>query len=109
MYQLLKERGEIGQMSCALGFTTVAQESTVIDLQEFSDNKSVCLASSIHTMDNAMVDQLFSEVTSGLISLDDYLVSLAHISSNMGVNEKHLSKIWRISPETAGKILNVTT
>eukprot|EP00957_Ditylum_brightwellii_P165984 12637366-Ditylum_brightwellii.AAC.1 len=26
MYQLLKERGEINKMSCALGSTTVAQE-----------------------------------------------------------------------------------
>eukprot|EP00957_Ditylum_brightwellii_P154150 11730836-Ditylum_brightwellii.AAC.1 len=26
MYQLLKERGEINQISCALGSTTVAQE-----------------------------------------------------------------------------------
>eukprot|EP00957_Ditylum_brightwellii_P163600 12456356-Ditylum_brightwellii.AAC.1 len=108
MYQLLKERGEISQISYALGSTTVAQESILIDLQEFSDNKSFSSASSIHTMDNTTVDQLFSEVTSGLIDLDGYLVSSAHVSSNVGVNEKHLSKMWRISPETAGKTLNVT-
>eukprot|EP00957_Ditylum_brightwellii_P130777 9976967-Ditylum_brightwellii.AAC.1 len=109
MYQLLKERGDIGQMSSALGSTTVAQESILIDLKEFSDNESVCSANSIHTMDYAMVDQLFSEVTSGSIDLDDSLLSSAHISSNVGVSEKHLSKRWRISPETAGKTLNVTT
>eukprot|EP00957_Ditylum_brightwellii_P004039 306965-Ditylum_brightwellii.AAC.1 len=38
MYQLLKERGEISQMSYALGSVTVAQESILIHLQEFSDN-----------------------------------------------------------------------
>eukprot|EP00957_Ditylum_brightwellii_P196831 14996533-Ditylum_brightwellii.AAC.1 len=31
MYQLLGERGEISQMSCALGSTTVAQENILID------------------------------------------------------------------------------
>eukprot|EP00957_Ditylum_brightwellii_P085221 6480426-Ditylum_brightwellii.AAC.1 len=61
MYQLLKERGEIGQISCALGSTRVAQESILIDLQEFSDKESVCSVSSIHSMDDAMIDQLFNE------------------------------------------------
>eukprot|EP00957_Ditylum_brightwellii_P106887 8154378-Ditylum_brightwellii.AAC.1 len=60
-------------------------------------------------MDDAMVDQLFSEVTSGLIDLDKYLVSLAHTISNVGVNEEHLSNVWKISLETAGKTLNVPT
>eukprot|EP00957_Ditylum_brightwellii_P054947 4164043-Ditylum_brightwellii.AAC.1 len=60
-------------------------------------------------MDDAMIDQLFSEITSGSIDLHEYLVSSAHIVSNVGVNEKHLSKEWRISPETASKTLNVTT
>jgi hypothetical protein len=54
MYQLLKERGEISHMSCALGSTTVAQESILIDRQEFSDNESVCSVSSIHSIDDAM-------------------------------------------------------
>eukprot|EP00957_Ditylum_brightwellii_P065051 4934312-Ditylum_brightwellii.AAC.1 len=57
-------------------------------------------------MDDAMIDQLFNEITSGLIDLDEYLVSLTHIISNMGVNEEHLSKVWRISLETVSKILN---
>ena len=109
MYQLLKERGEISHMSCALGSTTVAQESILIYLQEFSDNESVCLVSSIDSLDDAMIDQFFSEVTSGLIDLYEYLVSLTHIISNVGVNEEHLSKVWRISPETASRTLNVTT
>eukprot|EP00957_Ditylum_brightwellii_P111770 8525278-Ditylum_brightwellii.AAC.1 len=61
MYQLLKERGEISQMSCTFGSTTVAQESILIDLQEFSDNKFVCSVSSIRSMDDAMIDQLFNE------------------------------------------------
>eukprot|EP00957_Ditylum_brightwellii_P109364 8342866-Ditylum_brightwellii.AAC.1 len=61
MYQLLKERGEISQMSCALGSTMVAQESILIDLQEFSDNKFVWSASSIHSIDDAMIDELFNE------------------------------------------------
>eukprot|EP00957_Ditylum_brightwellii_P089937 6849253-Ditylum_brightwellii.AAC.1 len=61
MYQLLKERGEISQISCALGSTTVTQESILIDLEEFSDNKSVCSANSSQIMDDAMFDQLFSE------------------------------------------------
>eukprot|EP00957_Ditylum_brightwellii_P170822 13001887-Ditylum_brightwellii.AAC.2 len=37
MYQLLKEKRGISQMSYALGSTTVAQESILIDYQEFSD------------------------------------------------------------------------
>eukprot|EP00957_Ditylum_brightwellii_P128074 9767983-Ditylum_brightwellii.AAC.1 len=61
MYQLLKERGKISQMFCVLGSTTVAQESILIDIQEFSDNKHVCSASSIQSMDDEMIDQLFSE------------------------------------------------
>eukprot|EP00957_Ditylum_brightwellii_P082269 6255522-Ditylum_brightwellii.AAC.1 len=77
MYQLLNERGKISQMSCALGSTMVAQESILIGHQEFSDNNSITSTNSIHTMDDAMVDQLFSYVTSGLIDLDDYLVILA--------------------------------
>eukprot|EP00957_Ditylum_brightwellii_P135963 10369133-Ditylum_brightwellii.AAC.1 len=40
LYQLLKERGEISHMSSALGSTTVAQESILINRQEFLDNKS---------------------------------------------------------------------
>eukprot|EP00957_Ditylum_brightwellii_P043422 3292293-Ditylum_brightwellii.AAC.1 len=40
MYQLLSERGDISQMSYAIGSTMEAQESILIDLQEFSDNKS---------------------------------------------------------------------
>eukprot|EP00957_Ditylum_brightwellii_P029972 2268767-Ditylum_brightwellii.AAC.1 len=60
-------------------------------------------------MDDAMIDELVSEVTSGLIDLDDNLVSLAHIHPSVGVNEEHLSKAWRISPEIAGKTLIVTT
>ena len=96
-------------MSCALGSTTVAQESILIDCQEFSDNESVCSISSIHSIDDAMIDELFNEVTSGLIDIDEYLVSSTHIPPSVGVNEKHLSKVWRISPETAGRTLNVTT
>eukprot|EP00957_Ditylum_brightwellii_P000700 54995-Ditylum_brightwellii.AAC.1 len=84
-------------MSCALGSTTVNQESILIDLQEFSENKFVCSVSSIHSLDDAMIDQLFNEVTSGSIDLDEYLVSFTHGISNVGVNEKHLSKVWRPS------------
>eukprot|EP00957_Ditylum_brightwellii_P042225 3197950-Ditylum_brightwellii.AAC.1 len=61
MYQLLKERGEISQRSRALGSTTVAQESILIDLQEILDNESVYSVSSIHSIDDAMFDQLFNE------------------------------------------------
>eukprot|EP00957_Ditylum_brightwellii_P130013 9915771-Ditylum_brightwellii.AAC.1 len=61
MYQLLKERGEISQISCVLGSTTVVQESILIDLQEFADNKYIRSVSSIHSMDDTMIDQLFSE------------------------------------------------
>eukprot|EP00957_Ditylum_brightwellii_P127278 9704660-Ditylum_brightwellii.AAC.1 len=61
MYQLLKERGEINQMSCALGSTAAAQESILIDLQEFSDNETVCSVRSINSIDDAMIDELFSE------------------------------------------------
>eukprot|EP00957_Ditylum_brightwellii_P167393 12743896-Ditylum_brightwellii.AAC.1 len=61
MYQILSERAEQSQMSCALGYTMVAQESFLIDHQEFSDNKSVTSTNSIHTMGDAMVAQLFSE------------------------------------------------
>eukprot|EP00957_Ditylum_brightwellii_P067549 5128222-Ditylum_brightwellii.AAC.1 len=61
MYQLLKKRGKISQMQCALGSTKVTQESILIDLQEFSDNKSVSSVSSIHSLDDAMIDQLFNE------------------------------------------------
>eukprot|EP00957_Ditylum_brightwellii_P186390 14191617-Ditylum_brightwellii.AAC.1 len=94
MYQLLKEKGEISQMTCAFGSMAVAQESALIHLQELSDNKSVCSVSSIHSLDDVMIDQLFNEVTSGLIDIDEYPVSLTHIISNVGVNEKHLSKVW---------------
>eukprot|EP00957_Ditylum_brightwellii_P083861 6373899-Ditylum_brightwellii.AAC.1 len=93
MYQLLKERGEISQMPCSLRSTMVAQEIILIGLQELSDNKSACSVSNIHSIDDAMIDQLFSAVTSGLIDLDKYLVSLACIISNVGVNEEHLSKV----------------
>eukprot|EP00957_Ditylum_brightwellii_P035327 2679725-Ditylum_brightwellii.AAC.1 len=61
MYQLLKERGKISQMYCALGSTMVAQESILIDLQKFSDNKSVYSISSIHSIDDDMIDELFNE------------------------------------------------
>eukprot|EP00957_Ditylum_brightwellii_P057915 4390784-Ditylum_brightwellii.AAC.1 len=106
MYQLLKERAKISQMSRALGSTMVAQESILVNLQEFSDNESVCSVSSIHSLDDAMIDQLFNKVTYRLIDKDEYLVSSTHIISNVGVNEEHLSKVWRISPETASKTLN---
>eukprot|EP00957_Ditylum_brightwellii_P043075 3263312-Ditylum_brightwellii.AAC.1 len=39
----------------------IAQESILIDLQEFSDKECVCSVSSINSMDDAMIDQLFSE------------------------------------------------
>eukprot|EP00957_Ditylum_brightwellii_P124195 9467521-Ditylum_brightwellii.AAC.1 len=103
MYQLLKEGEERSQMSCALRSTTVAQESILINLQEFSDKKSICSVSSIYSLDDAVIDHIFNEVTSGLIDIDECLVSLTHIISNVGVNEKHLSKVWRMSRETAGK------
>eukprot|EP00957_Ditylum_brightwellii_P137574 10488410-Ditylum_brightwellii.AAC.1 len=61
MHQLLRERGGISQMSNILGSTMVDQESILIDLQEFSDNKSVYSTSSIHSMDDAMIDQYLSE------------------------------------------------
>eukprot|EP00957_Ditylum_brightwellii_P113516 8655403-Ditylum_brightwellii.AAC.1 len=61
MYQLFKEREEISQMPCALRSTTVAQESILIDPQEVSDNKSIYSVSSIHSIDDAMIDQLFNE------------------------------------------------
>eukprot|EP00957_Ditylum_brightwellii_P167707 12767162-Ditylum_brightwellii.AAC.1 len=61
MYQLLKEKREISQMSCELGSTTVAQESILIDRQEFSDNESICIVSSIRSIDDAMIDELFNE------------------------------------------------
>eukprot|EP00957_Ditylum_brightwellii_P112550 8579681-Ditylum_brightwellii.AAC.1 len=60
-------------------------------------------------MDDAMVDQLFSEVTSGLVDLDSCPVSLACISANVGVTEEHLSKMWRLRPKTASKTLIATT
>eukprot|EP00957_Ditylum_brightwellii_P189715 14441293-Ditylum_brightwellii.AAC.1 len=109
MFQLLNERGKISQIYCALGSTMEAQESILIDHQEFSDSESVASTNSIHTMDDAMVDQLFGAVTSGSIDLDDYLVILTHANSNMSINEKQLSKNWRISPEVLRETLNVTT
>eukprot|EP00957_Ditylum_brightwellii_P198611 15137294-Ditylum_brightwellii.AAC.1 len=72
MYQLLIKREEISQMSYALGSTIVAKEIILTDHQEFSDNKSVSSTNTTHMMDDAMIDQLFSEVTSGLIDLDNY-------------------------------------
>eukprot|EP00957_Ditylum_brightwellii_P112960 8613768-Ditylum_brightwellii.AAC.1 len=109
MYQLLKERGEMGQMLFALGSAMVAKESILIDLQELSDNKSVCSANSRYSMNDAMIDWFFSEMNSGSIDLNQYLVSTVYISSNVGLNEKHLSKVWKIRPETTRKTLNVTT
>eukprot|EP00957_Ditylum_brightwellii_P179458 13670771-Ditylum_brightwellii.AAC.1 len=103
IYQLLSEGGEINQMPCALGSTTVAQGNILTDHQDFSDSESVTLTNNIHTKDDAMVDQLFSEVISELIDLDDYLVNTAHAKSNMSMNEKHLS------PKAARETLNVTT
>eukprot|EP00957_Ditylum_brightwellii_P113776 8674316-Ditylum_brightwellii.AAC.1 len=61
MYQLLKERREISQMSCVLGSTMVAQVSILIDLQDFLYNDSVCSVSSIHSIDDAMTDAFFNE------------------------------------------------
>eukprot|EP00957_Ditylum_brightwellii_P133544 10182316-Ditylum_brightwellii.AAC.1 len=90
-------------MSYELGSTTVAHENILIDLLEFSDNKYVSLTNIIYTIDDVIIDQLFSEETSGSIDLDDYLISSAHISCNVGVNEKHSFKVWRISPDTDNK------
>eukprot|EP00957_Ditylum_brightwellii_P089369 6804597-Ditylum_brightwellii.AAC.1 len=61
MNQLLKERGEISHMSCALESTTLAQESILVECQEFSDKESVYSISSIHSIDDAMIDELFNE------------------------------------------------
>eukprot|EP00957_Ditylum_brightwellii_P018945 1425374-Ditylum_brightwellii.AAC.1 len=61
MYQLFKERGEISQISCALGSTMVAEERILIDVQKFSDNKYLYSARSIHSIDDAMIDELFNE------------------------------------------------
>eukprot|EP00957_Ditylum_brightwellii_P062594 4750505-Ditylum_brightwellii.AAC.1 len=82
-------------MSCALGSTMVAQESILIDHQKFPDDKSVTSTHSVHTMDDAMVDQLFSEVASGSIDLEDYLVSLSHANLNVSMDEKH-KLVWII-------------
>eukprot|EP00957_Ditylum_brightwellii_P139007 10595240-Ditylum_brightwellii.AAC.1 len=61
MYQLLSERGEISKVSCALGSTTVAQEIILIDHWGFSDNESVTSTNNVYTIDDTMVDQLFSK------------------------------------------------
>eukprot|EP00957_Ditylum_brightwellii_P142814 10881537-Ditylum_brightwellii.AAC.1 len=106
MYQLLNERGGISQMSCALGSTPVAQESILSDHLEFSDSEYVTSTNSIHTMDDAMVDQFFSKITFGLKDLYDYLISLVHANSNASMDEKHPSKVWRIPPKIARQTLN---
>eukprot|EP00957_Ditylum_brightwellii_P061630 4676607-Ditylum_brightwellii.AAC.1 len=69
-------------MPCALGSITVAQERILIDHWGFSDSESITSTDSNHTMDVAMVDQLFSEITFGLIDLDNYLVSLTRDNLN---------------------------
>eukprot|EP00957_Ditylum_brightwellii_P088852 6765775-Ditylum_brightwellii.AAC.1 len=59
-------------------------------------------------MDDAMVDQLLSELTSGLIDLDEYLVSSAHANSKVRMDKNHLSKVWRVSPEAVREAFKVT-
>eukprot|EP00957_Ditylum_brightwellii_P037202 2816596-Ditylum_brightwellii.AAC.1 len=41
--------------------TLEMNDDVAMEIHQFSDNESVSSASSIHKMDDAMVDQLFSE------------------------------------------------
>eukprot|EP00957_Ditylum_brightwellii_P162749 12393490-Ditylum_brightwellii.AAC.1 len=109
MHQLLIENGEISKLSCALGSMMVVQESILIDHQEFSDCESVTSTNSTHTMDDDMVNRLFSEVTSGSIDLDEYLINLDCTNSEVRMDDNHLSTVWRVSPEAAREALKVTT
>eukprot|EP00957_Ditylum_brightwellii_P113148 8628905-Ditylum_brightwellii.AAC.1 len=70
LHQLLSEKGEISQISCALGSTMVSKESILIDCWDFSDTESVTSANSIHTMDDDMVKELYNEEISGKNDLD---------------------------------------
>lgn len=54
-------------------------------------------------------DTLYEKSQQGNFNLDSLMVCATHARPRMDVDAKHLSKIWRIDPETAKKTLEITS
>ena len=56
-----------------------------------------------------MLDDLYAEYTKGNIHLDEIMVSADHASIPKGIDDSHLSKIWRIDLDSAKWTLEFTS
>lgn len=106
----LHEQAEIGHFRCSIGSTNVtcsdylAQEhitEATTDSDDSSDEDP-------DDEDEELLRQVYEDVQSGQLDLDEIMASATHATNNKGVDPEHLAKIWRIDHDTAKRTIEIT-
>jgi hypothetical protein len=89
LYELLQDRADLGRFQMSIG-----SMDAMPGLYLPSDTESKSDVSSISN--GEALDDLFAEAMRGDIDRNEVVLSATHAGKTKGVDENHLSKIWRI-------------
>ena len=112
LHDILVKRRDVGTFAASIGWTTVGSKSHYIiddttneELgNQPSDDDNSC--ATVTEWDTKLLDEFDADL--------DNLISSTFVGATVGtksqdVSAKHLSKVWRIDPNTAQNTLEITT
>ena len=107
LYQALNMRNKHGQFAMSIGATSILDQPYWDDDDDSQDSSDEDDTSQDDSDDDFDPQELDDDTNEAL--LDNFMSSTAQAGKTIGVDPKHLSKIWRISHEDAQRTIDVTT
>ena len=97
----------MGKFKSSVGSTNGTISQFLVD----NDTEATELRTNNYFLENNtdMLDELYAKSTKGKIYLDDIMASADHARRPNDIDASHLSKIWRISLDSAKWTLEVTS
>ena len=130
LYERMASRAELGRFAMSIGSTNTATDglntgtdglnaeysSTLRDGNQSRSETTTPRKAADDTANNAdtnvtddFLDELYTDIHSGEIDLDEILCSSTHAAPSKGTQAAHLAKIWRIDLEAARRTLEITS
>jgi hypothetical protein len=114
LYNRMSVRLDLGNYQATIGSTNATGKDYLIDDDRtIGTEPSTDVSDDEHSDDeneDRFLDEIYDRSTKGKIDfLDTHFVSAAHAERHGGVHAGHLSKIWKIDVETAGRTIDVTS
>jgi len=118
LYEKMRGQAVLGTYKISIGSTDATSDEhlveTVTDEEETvegNDDTSSYDEDAEWNLDECedLDDILEGLGTNDAIDYDEIMVSAVHAASHQGVNAEHLSKIWRIDPDSAQRTIDITS